>query len=143
MSANRMRLELASRAENVGVARVAVAAFAGPLGFTLAELEEIKVAVSEAVSNAVLHGYPEGEGTVRIEAEAAEGALELVVEDQGRGIEDVAQARRPAFSTDPARMGLGFVFMESFSDSLEVSSSPGRGTRVRMRKRPAGAPQAK
>ncbi|MDA8147128.1 MAG: anti-sigma F factor [Thermaerobacter sp.] len=135
-----MRLELASRAENVGVARVAVAAFAGPLGFTLGELEEIKVAVSEAVSNAVLHGYPEGEGTVRIEAEAADGALELVVEDQGRGIEDVVQARRPAFSTDPERMGLGFVFMESFSDSLEVSSSPGQGTRVRMRKRPGGDP---
>ncbi len=68
MSANRMRLELASRAENVGVARVAVAAFAGPLGFTLGELEEIKVAVSEAVSNAVLHGYLGAEGTVRIEA---------------------------------------------------------------------------
>ncbi|MDA8064231.1 MAG: anti-sigma F factor [Thermaerobacter sp.] len=135
-----MRLELASRAENVGVARVAVAAFAGPLGFTLGELEEIKVAVSEAVSNAVLHGYLGAEGTVRIEAEAAEGALELVVEDQGRGIEDVAQARRPAFSTDPERMGLGFVFMESFSDSLEVSSSPGQGTRVRMRKRPTGNP---
>lgn len=134
---NRMVLELSSLPANVGVARLAVGAFASALDFTLPELDEIKVAVSEAVTNCVIHAYPDQPGTIRIEAEIARGALSVTVTDYGRGIGDVEQARQPAFSTDPERMGLGFAFMESFTDSLEVISQPGRGTTVRMEKRVA------
>jgi len=133
---NYLALELWSLPANVGVARVAVAAFAAQLDFTWAELEELKVAVSEAVTNAVVHGYRGTGGPVRIRASHEDGALVVTVEDQGSGIADVAQARQTSYSTDPDRMGLGFTFMESFTDELDVWSQPGVGTTVRMRKRP-------
>jgi len=132
---NRLVLEILSLPENVGLARVAVASFAAQLEFSWGEIEEIKVATSEAVSNAVIHAYPEGTGTIRITATLRDRELEMVVEDEGGGIEDVAKAREPSFSTQPDRMGLGFVFMDSFMDLLEVESAVGRGTRVRMVKR--------
>lgn len=135
MEENRVVLLLPSRPENVSMARLVVAQMAAQLGFTVAEVEEIKVAVSEAVTNAIVHGYRDRSGTVRVEACARPGELEVVVSDEGAGIEDVAQARQPAWSTDPERMGLGFVFMENFMDSVEVDSRPGRGTQVVMRKR--------
>ncbi len=136
-------LELPGLATNVGVARVAVAAFAAQLEFTLNDLEDIKLAVSEAVSNAVLHAYPPGEpGTVRIRAALVDGELELTVEDRGRGIDDVDRARQTGFSTLPDRMGMGFVFMEAFMDLVEVASRPGEGTTVRMRKRVGSEPRA-
>jgi stage II sporulation protein AB (anti-sigma F factor) len=150
---NTMEIRLPSREENVGVVRVAVAAFASGLPFTLPELEELRVAVSEAAGNVVLHAYPGEAGEMVVRARIADGALTVEVSDSGRGIADVAAARRPEFttSTDPEHLGLGFTFMEQFSDTLEVDSAPGRGTRVRMTKRPhgsagssaaAGAPQA-
>ena len=135
-----MRLEIASLPDNVGVARVAIASFASQLDFTLSEVDEIKVAVSEAVTNAVIHGYRDCPGLVRITAVARGDELEITVEDEGSGIPDVEAARQPSFSTDPDRMGLGFVFMESFMDELEVASRPGEGTRVRMVKRPQTMP---
>lgn len=133
--ANRMGLTLLSRSDNVGVARVALAAFAAQLAFTLSDLEEIKVAVSEAVTNAVSHAYPGAEGEVAVSATADGDLLTVEVRDAGVGIPDVAAARAPSFTTVPDRMGLGFVFMESFMDELEVSSAPGQGTTVTMRKR--------
>lgn len=129
---NELVLEFPSLPENVGLARVAVAAFAGQLDFTLAELEEVKVAVSEAVTNCVVHAYDGQPGRVRVVARRQGPRLEVVVEDRGVGIPDIQQARQPAWSTDPDRMGLGFVFMESFMDGLEVESRVGEGTRVRM-----------
>ncbi|HHV78112.1 MAG TPA: anti-sigma F factor [Firmicutes bacterium] len=132
---NRMRLELLSLADNVGVARIAVATFAAQLDYTLPEIEEIKVAVSEAVSNVVLHAYPDGPGTMAVLARLTDEGIEIEVSDNGVGIQDVELARQASFTTKPDRMGLGFVFMESFMDSLEVSSQVGHGTIVRMFKR--------
>jgi stage II sporulation protein AB (anti-sigma F factor) len=133
--ANHFELHCPSRAENVGLCRVSAATFAANAGFTVAEIEEIKVAVSEAVSNVVVHAYPTAEGEIVLHCEETEDGIQISVSDQGVGIEDVAQARQASFSTDPERMGLGFVFMESFSDEFAVESTPGRGTRVEMRKR--------
>lgn len=133
---NEIKIELAANSENVGIARVVVAAFAAQLDFTLSTLEEIKVAVSEAVSNSVIHGYGgSGEGSVFITLRLWDDYIEIVVKDDGCGIADVYQARQPTYSSDPERMGLGFVFMESFMDEVEVCSEVGQGTTVRMLKR--------
>ncbi len=132
---NRVQLRFLSRAENVGLARLMAAGLAGQGNFTLPDIEEIKVAVSEAVSNAIIHGYDNRpDGWVEVVMELDAQGLTVVVEDWGVGIEDVAQAREPAFSDDPERLGLGFVFMESFMHGLEVASTFGKGTRVRMRR---------
>jgi len=133
---NQARFEFMSLPENVAVARVTAAAFASQLDFTLSELDEIKVAVSEAVSNAIIHGYENRpEGTVRVEITLYENALEIVVDDEGKGIEDIPQALEPAYSTDPERMGLGFVFMQSFMNEFRVKSEVGKGTQVIMVKK--------
>lgn len=130
---NRCTIEFASIPENVAFARVAVAAFASQLDCTLPELEEIKVAVSEAVGNAIIHGYRnKPDKTVRVIVTIYKEGLEIRVEDRGTGIADIDLAMQPAYSTDPERMGLGFVFMQSFSDRLQVDSSPGQGTTVTM-----------
>lgn len=133
---NFVRLEFPSLPSNVGLARIAIATFATQLEFTLGELEEIRVAISEAVSNCVIHAYPDNPGQVQLEAAIDDGYLEINITDFGKGIEDIEMARTPAFSTDPERMGLGLVFMDSFMDLLEVQSEPGKGTRIRMRKKP-------
>ncbi|MDO7786439.1 anti-sigma F factor [Desulforamulus aquiferis] len=126
-------IEFHSIAENVSFARVAVAAFASQLDCTLPELEEIKVAVSEAVGNAIIHGYrKQTDKTVRLTVKIYKEGLEIIVEDSGQGIDDIDLAMQPAYSTDPERMGLGFVFMQSFSDRLRVESTPGLGTTVTM-----------
>lgn len=138
---NWIRLELPALPENVALVRVAVGSLAAQLGFTLSEIEEIRVATSEAFSNAVLHAYPEappGTGTVTVEARVEGQILEISVADRGVGIPDVEKARQTAFTTRPDRMGLGFVFMESFMDEVTVRTAPGSGTRVVMRKRAAG-----
>lgn len=132
---NRVVLEMPSLPENVGLARLVVAQMAAQMQFTVSDIEEVKVAVSEAVTNAVVHGYGDAPGTVRLEAAAGPAGLEVVVSDRGRGIANLDLARQPAYSTDPERMGLGFVFMENFMDTVEVESAPGAGTRVVMRKR--------
>jgi len=132
---NSIKMEFSSIADNVGLARVTVATIASQADLTLNDLEEIKVAASEAVSNAIIHGYENSsQEVVRVEVSRFEKYLEIVVEDKGKGIENVKQALEPAYSSDPERMGLGFVFMQSFMDALEVKSEPGQGTIVIMRK---------
>ena len=135
MSENRIFLRLSCVPSNVGVARIAVATFAASLDFTVPDLEELKVAVSEAVSNSVLHAYPGGDGDVTVTAYLDGEGLVVEVEDQGAGIPDLAKAREPGYTTAPDHMGLGLSFMESFTDDLSISSSPGAGTKVRMLKR--------
>ena len=133
---NRCTIEFTSIPENVGFARVAVASFASQLDCTLPELEEIKVAVSEAVGNSIIHGYQnKPDKTVRLTATIYKEGLEIRVEDSGVGIADIDLAMQPAYSTEPERMGLGFVFMQSFSDRLQVDSAPGQGTSVTMFKK--------
>ena len=140
MQQNRVVAELASVPQNVGVARLLVAMVAAQADFTVAEVDEVKLAVSEAVTNAVIHGYgSEQNHMVRLEVTLQENQLDVLVADEGRGIEDLALAMQPAVSSDPDRMGLGFCFMESHMDSLEVESAPGRGTRVRMTKKAGSA----
>lgn len=136
---NRVVVELASIPENVGVARLLAAMVAAQGDFTVAEVDEVKLAVSEAMTNAVIHGYGgEPEQMVRLEVRLQAGVLEIVVADTGCGITDIPLAMQPAVSSDPERMGLGFCFMESHMDSLQVESAPGSGTRVIMTKK-AGA----
>jgi stage II sporulation protein AB (anti-sigma F factor) len=130
---NQAKLEFQSLPANVAFARVTVAAFASQLDFTLNDLEEIKVAVSEAVANAIVHGYEnKTSGIVYVNMAILDNTLELKVWDYGRGIPDVKKAMQMTYSTDPERMGLGFVFMQSFMDSLHVDSTPGKGTTVTM-----------
>ncbi|MFX4260940.1 anti-sigma F factor [Pelotomaculum propionicicum] len=137
---NQMRLEFLSIPANVAFARVTVAAFASQLDFTLADLEEIKVAVSEAVGNSIIHGYEHApDRFVRVYAALTLDTLEIRVEDDGIGIVDIDRALQPAFSTDAERLGLGFVFMQSFMENFRVESTPGRGTTVMMSKSAGGS----
>ena len=133
---NYMRLEIMSKADNVSLARLAVAAFTSQLNLTLAEIEEIKVVVSETVSNSIIHGYQDNSsGLVEIEAKVLQGqTLQLVVSDQGKGIEDIELAKEPSYTTDPERMGLGLSFVDSFMDEMQIVSAPGKGTKIIMTK---------
>ena len=134
-SDNYIRLELPSRSSNEAVARGVVAAFAAQLDPTLEELGDIKTAVSEAVTNCIVHAYPDRIGIIILQCQIVQDTLEIVVRDRGRGIENLEQARRPLFTTGGAeRSGMGFTVMESFMDRVEVISQPGRGTTVRMTK---------
>lgn len=138
---NSMRLELLSMKQNLGVARVAVAAFASQLDFTLNDLEEIKVAVSEAVTNSIIHGYGgKPIGLIDITCNLYRDALEILVADEGRGMEDTSQAKEPAATSEEEQMGLGFVFMRSFMNEVEVHSSPGAGMQVRLVRRVSPGP---
>ncbi|MGO5048536.1 anti-sigma F factor [Dysosmobacter sp. Sow4_B12] len=134
---NEVLLEFPSRSSNEGFARAAVACFAAQMDPTLNELEDMKTAVSEAVTNAIVHAYPDAIGKVTVRARICPGnVLELTVKDHGRGITDVAKAREPLFTTGgEERSGMGFTIMESFMDKLTVRSVPGRGTTVVMRKK--------
>ena len=133
---NEVLLEFPSRSSNEGFARAAVACFAAQMDPTLNELEDIKTAVSEAVTNAIVHAYPDAIGKVAVRARICPGnVLELTVKDHGRGIADVEKAREPLYTTGgEERSGMGFTIMESFMDKLTVRSVPGRGTTVLMRK---------
>ena len=126
-----------SRSANEGFARAAAACFAARLDPTLDELADIKTAVSEAVTNAIVHAYPDRLGKVALRLRLLEGnLLEIRVKDAGVGIPDIEQAREPLFTTgSEERSGMGFTIMESFMDSLTVRSAPGKGTAVTMRKR--------
>ena len=141
---NYIKFEFPSRSVNEGFARAAAAAFAAQLDPTLDELGDIKTAVSEAVTNCIVHAYPDSIGRVTMRLRIIDGGtLEISVKDTGRGIEDVARAREPLFTTGgEERSGMGFTIMESFMDKLSVRSKPGRGTTVTMRREIArrGAP---
>ena len=134
---NYITLEFLSRSANEGFARGAVACFAARLDPTLEELGDIKTAVSEAVTNAIVHAYPDRLGKIVIKARVLEeNVLELTVRDWGRGIPDVDKARQPLYTTGgEERSGMGFTIMESFMDRLTVRSQEGKGTRVTMRRR--------
>jgi len=136
-SMNYIRMEFPSRSSNEGFARVAVACFASQMDPTLNELEDIKTAVSEAVTNAIVHAYPDSIGRVSLKVRICEGnVLEITVKDAGKGIPNVEKARQPMFTTGgEERSGMGFTIMESFMDALTVHSTPGRGTTVTMRKK--------
>ena len=139
---NNMKVEFEALPENEGFARVTVAAFLTPLNPTLEEIEDVKTAVSEAVTNAVIHGYKEQGGTIEISCVLEKDLLKMEITDQGCGIENVEQAMEPLFTTRPdlERSGMGFSFMEAFMDCLEVESTVGKGTRVIMEKKLGNAP---
>ena len=139
MGRERIRLEMDSLSRNEEFARVVAAVFMSRLNPTLEEVDDVRTAVSEAVTNAVIHGYNGGEGIISMELEAdgESRGLYIWVRDTGRGIADVKKAMEPMFTTDPSgeRSGMGFSFMEAFMDRLEVESALGEGTQVMMEKR--------
>ena len=132
-----VRMEISSDAANVVVARMAVTAFVAPLDPSIGDVTEIKTAVSEAVTNAIIHGYEEGKGVVFLHMKLVDDFLEICVSDDGVGIADVGRAREPLYTSKPdlERSGLGFTMIENFMDCLEVDSTLGQGTKVVMTKR--------
>ena len=134
---NEMKLSFDARSVNEGFARVAVAAFITELNPTLDEVADVKTAVSEAVTNAIIHGYDSFEEQVELTCRSGDGEVEITVQDFGKGIADVEKAREPFFTTKPEleRSGMGFAFMEAFMDEVQVESGVGKGTRVWMRKK--------
>ena len=134
---NYMMLEFPTKSTNEGFARAAVACFASQLDPTLEELGDIKTAVSEAVTNCIVHAYPDGFGVVSVRCRILKDrVLDIVIKDKGIGISDLEQARRPMFTTGGSdRSGMGFTIMESFMTSFSVDSVPGKGTIVHMRRK--------
>ena len=135
---NEMRLDFAALPENEAFARLVISGFMLPLDPTMEEMADVKTAVSEAVTNAIIHGYGGGGGWVRLSAAYdGDGEMQIRIIDQGRGIDDVPRARQPFFTTATGeeRSGMGFTVMESFMDGVDVESAPGKGTTVRMTKR--------
>ncbi|MBU5453921.1 anti-sigma F factor [Caproiciproducens sp. MSJ-32] len=135
---NRVCIELMSKSQNEGFARVAIAAFVSQLDPTIEELSDVKTAVSEAVTNSIIHGYENRkEDIIRIEATISGNEVTIIVEDFGVGIKDVKKAMEPLYTSKPEleRSGMGFTVMETFMDSLEVVSEEGKGTKVIMKKK--------
>lgn len=135
-SKNVMELRLLSLSENESFARSVVGAFATQLNPTLEEIADIKTAVSEAVTNAIVHAYPGLIGDIHIKAEMSGSQISVYIQDFGVGISDIQQARQPFFSTanDESRSGMGFTVMETFMDEVNIESEPGKGTTVKMTK---------
>jgi len=133
---NEMKLEFVSKSNNESFARIVAAAFVSQLDPTVEELADVKTAVSEAVTNAVIHGYENSSGYVRMLCKLYNNAVEIIVEDEGKGIEDIELARQPLYTSKPEmeRSGMGFTVMESFMDKIDVVSEKGKGTRVIMYK---------
>ena len=133
MKMNELSLTFSSIPDNVSVARMLIASLGSQLDLSINDIEEIKVAVSEAVSNAIIHGYGNREDClVQLIINIDEESFAIRIKDKGCGIPDVEKAMQPAYSTDPERMGLGFVFMQSFMDELQVESTVDQGTTVSM-----------
>lgn len=138
---NVMNLSFNALGENEAFARVTVASFAAKLNPTMDDLAELKTAVSEAVTNAIIHGYDSNPaGVVYISATIEDGEIDVIVRDEGRGIYDIEAAKEPLFTTKPEmeRAGMGFTIMKHFTDQLDVESSTSSGTVVRFKKRLAG-----
>ena len=136
MYTNNMKMEFDSKSENESLARIAASAFAMQLDPTLEQMNDIKTAVSEAVTNAIIHGYPKGNGKVKMECEIRKDVLVIRIADKGVGIDNVELAMEPMYTTNPGngRAGMGFVFMDVFMDGLKVQSSKGLGTTITMKK---------
>ncbi len=134
---NEMKIELLSKSANEAFARISVAAFASQLDPTIEEIADIKTSVSEAVTNAIIHGYNNTEGIVKIKAKLYEDEIEIEVSDTGSGIENIEEAREPLYTTkgNLERSGMGFTIMENFMDELSVESIVGLGTKVVMTKK--------
>ena len=137
---NEMRLEFDAISVNEGFARIAVAAFVAPLNPTLEELADIKTAVSEAVTNSIIHGYEKKEGTIELFCAYIGRKVYVEVADEGSGIEDIALAREPLYTSKPdiERSGMGFTIMETFMDHIKVESEKNKGTRIYMEKMLSG-----
>lgn len=133
---NEMKLEFISKSSNEAFARISVAAFASQLDPTIEELADIKTAVSEAVTNSIIHGYDKKQGVVKISSWLKENEIIIEVSDKGKGIENVEMAKEPLYTTKPnlERSGMGFTIIESFMDKMEVESVIGLGTKVTMTK---------
>lgn len=133
---NEMELSFISKSNNEAFARITVAAFAAQLDPTIEELADIKTAISEAVTNCIIHGYEDTEGTVKIKAKLLDNTLEVEISDNGKGIEDIELARKPLYTTkgNLERSGMGFTIMESFMDEVEIQSVVGIGTKIVMKK---------
>lgn len=134
---NYMILEFPSKSTNEAFARSAVSCFAAQLDPTMEELGDIRTAVSEAVTNAIVHGYPDELGVITLRCRILkDNVLDIVIKDRGAGIADIEQAKRPMFTTGGTdRSGMGFTIMESFMTDLEITSAPGKGTTVHMRRK--------
>ena len=134
---NYMVMQFPSKSSNEAFARTAVACFAAQLDPTLEELGDIRTAVSEAVTNCIVHAYPDGYGMITLRCRILkDNILDVVIKDRGVGITDLEQARRPTFTTGgEERSGMGFTIMESFMTSFEVTSTPGKGTSIHMRRK--------
>ncbi|WP_101844146.1 anti-sigma F factor [Halobacillus sp. Marseille-P3879] len=134
---NYMKIEFSSVSQNESLARIAVASFISPLNPTVDELTDIKTVVSEAVTNAIIHGYEEkAEEKVILECSIDQAQIEIVIEDTGKGIEDVEAAREPLYTSKPEweRSGMGFTIMENFMDHVEIKSKENEGTRITLSK---------
>ena len=136
MRKNEMYMSFLADSVNESLARITVAAFAMELNPTMEEIEDIRTSVSEAVTNAIIHGYEEKEGMVEIHCVLLDRLLHIEIKDNGKGIPDVEKAKQPFYTTKPEleRSGMGFSFMEAFMDELEVYSEVGKGTRVKLGK---------
>lgn len=134
---NEMSIQFDSYSVNEGFARVAVASFVSDLDPTMDEIGDIKTAVSEAVTNAIIHGYDKVVGKVQLNCSTEDKVVWITVRDEGEGIADVEQAKTPFYTTKPEleRSGMGFAFMEAFMDEVQVDSAVGQGTTVRMKKK--------
>lgn len=134
---NEMKIEFDSKSANEAFARIAVAAFASQLDPTIEEIADIKTAVSEAVTNSIIHAYPNKDGVVKLKAILYEDEIEIEVSDTGSGIENIEEAKKPLFTTkgNLERSGMGFTIMENFMDNLKVESIVGLGTKISMCKK--------
>ena len=133
---NEMKLEFLSKSNNESFARTTVAAFATQLDPTLEEISDIKTAVSEAVTNSIIHGYENKEGIIKIKCTISDNCIYIEISDNGKGIEDIEEAKKPLFSSKPnlERSGMGFTIMESFMDYMNIESVVGLGTKVTLKK---------
>lgn len=133
---NKMNLEFLSKSNNEAFARITVASFASQLDPSIEEISDIKTAVSEAVTNSIIHGYEDKIGLIKIECTLFANSIEIIITDNGKGIENIERAKEPLYTTKPEleRSGMGFTIMESFMDELKIESVPGVGTKVTMKK---------
>ena len=134
---NKMKLEFLSKSSNEAFARITVASFASQLDPNIEEISDIKTAVSEAVTNSIIHGYEDKIGIIKVECTLFANSIEIQISDNGKGIENIEKAKEPLYTTKPEleRSGMGFTIMESFMDEVEVESVLGLGTKVTMKKK--------
>ena len=133
---NKMKLEFLSKSSNEAFARITVASFAAQLDPSIEEISDIKTAVSEAVTNSIIHGYDNKIGVIHIECTLFANSIEIIITDDGKGIENIEKAKEPLYTTKPEleRSGMGFTIMENIMDELKIESALGEGTKITMKK---------